>query len=104
MAEAKYLAIFSRDKFDFYVVQQTDNVLEEATVICRDSHAIMEKRIAAYNRYMSEDEVAQIVLKKVARRFPNPDMRRARGLISRRWEFFTTSNAPLPPPDAGNAP
>jgi len=96
MAEAKYLAIFKRNDFDYYVVQQTDNVMTEAVVIVQ-SHAPVEKRRAYYELHSSEEKTAEAVLAKVRVKFPDADMRRARGLVSQRWHLLHTT--PLAAPE-----
>lgn len=98
MVEAKYLAVFKRNEFDYYVMQQTDNVMTEAVVIVQ-SNAPADKRRAYYELYSSEEKTAEAVLAKVRVKFSDADLRRARGLVSQRWHWLRSSSPPLAAPD-----
>lgn len=98
MVEAKYLAVFKRNECDYYVVQQTDNIMTEAIVIVQ-SNAPADKRRAYYELYSSEEKTAEAVLAKVRVKFSDADLRRARGLVSQRWHWLRSSSPPLAAPD-----
>lgn len=87
MAEAKYLAIFGQSDFDNYVVQQTDNVIREARAII-GSRAPEDNRNKMSELLKSEEQVVEAVMAKVRAKYPEADMRRAKGLASQRWHFI----------------
>lgn len=94
-AEAKYLANFSKNKFDRFIVESTDKQMTSFTILINSSSAGEEERARAVAGYNSLDSVAGKVMAEVARYFSEGfDRRRARGLIKERHTFWLEGYRP----------
>lgn len=79
-AEAKYLANFSKNKFDRFIVESTDKQMTSFTILINSSSVGEEERAWAAAGYNSLDSVAGKVMAEAARYFSEGfDRRRARG-------------------------
>lgn len=94
-AEAKYLANFSKNKFDRFIVESTDKQMTSFTILINSSSAGEEERAGAAAGYNSLDTVVGKVMAEAARYFSEGfDRRRARGLIKERHAFWLEGYRP----------
>lgn len=94
-AEAKYLANFSKNKFDRFIVESTDKQMTSFTILINSFSAGEEERAGAAAGYNSLDTVAGKVMAEAARYFSEGfDRRRARGLIKERHAFWLEGYRP----------
>lgn len=99
IAEAKYTALFSRNKLDEYVVMTTDSLITSSIITLQSDSSAMQERKDAYELLTSAELIQSRATSLAKAKYADADINRASGLARRRWQYRinTINLKPLKP-------
>ena len=89
IAEAKYVALFSQNKLDKYVVLTTDSLIKTSYKTLQSDSATIQERKDAYELVTSEARIQSRAASLAQAKYADADLNRVSGLARHRWRYMT---------------